>query len=316
MPGNNTNMRKAGYFAIRIFSGFIGILPFFVLHGMADFTALVLHYLIGYRKKVVRANLKKCFPEKNNKELRKIERKFYRNLSDIAIESVKGIYMSKKQIHKRFKVLNPEVLNTYFEKNQNILALASHYANWEWGILAVDFQIPHQAVSIYKPMHFKEMEAFSFRRRSRFGMKLVGIKETKAFFAEKKDKPACTILAADQHPNDNKNSIVVNFFNIETAALHGPEAYGRTTGMPLVYFDIQRIKRGYYTLKIIPLFDNPKDTVFSQITQKYMSTVEEIVRKKPENWLWSHKRWKYSQETIESIKKYNQARIEKEKSNA
>ena len=306
-------MRKAGYFAIRIFSGFIGILPFFILYGMADFTALVLHYVIGYRKKVVRSNLIKCFPEKSNKELRRIERKFYRNLSDIAIESVKGIYMSKKQIQKRFKVLNPEALNSFYEKNQSILALASHYTNWEWGILAVDFQIPHQAVSIYKPMHFKEMEDFSFRRRSRFGMKLVGIKETKAFFAEKKDQPACTILAADQHPNDNKNSIVVDFFNIETAALHGPEAYGRITGMPLVYFDIQRVKRGHYTLKIIQLFDNPKETQFGEITQKYMSQVEEIIRRKPENWLWSHKRWKYSTKTIEKIKQYNQERIQKEK---
>lgn len=306
-------MRKAGYFAIRIFSGFIGILPFFILYGMADITAFILHYIVGYRKKVVRTNLQKCFPKKSNKEIRQIERKFYRNLSDIAIESIKGIYMSKKQIQKRFKVLNPEVLIGYFDNNQSILALASHYTNWEWGILAVDFQIPHQAVSIYKPMHFKEMEDFSFRKRSRFGMKLVGIKETKAFFAERKETPACTILAADQHPNDNKNSIVVNFFNIETAALHGPEAYGRITGMPLVYFDIQRTKRGHYTLEIIPLFEKPKLTKFAEITQKYMSTVEEIIRKKPENWLWSHKRWKYSSKTIDKIKIFNQERIEKEK---
>ena len=313
LPRNFTNMKKAGFFAIRIFSGFLGIQPFFILYGLSDITALVLQYLVGYRRKVVQRNLKNCFPEKSAKELAKIERKFYRNLSDITIETFKGLYMSKKQISKRFKVLNPEVMQKYFERGQDTLGLASHYANWEWGILGVDFQIPHQAVSIYKPMHNEYAENFSFKRRSRFGMKLIAIKETKAYFASEKEKPNTYILAADQHPNDKKKSIVVDFFNIETASIHGPEAYGRNTGMPILYFDIQRAKRGHYTMEIIELFEHPKSTSFGEITQKYMSTVESIIRRKPENWLWSHKRWKYTNKDIERIKSYNQEWIEKEK---
>lgn len=306
-------MKKAGFFAIRIFSGFIGILPFFILYGLSDFTALMLHYVIGYRKKVVRNNLIRCFPEKSPKELARIERKFYRNLSDITIETIKGLFMTKKQISKRFKVLNPEVMQKYFDRGQDTLSLASHYTNWEWGILGVDFQIPHQAVSIYKPMHNEYAERFSFNRRSRFGMKLVGIKDTKAYFASKKKKPNTYILAADQHPNDKKKSIVVDFFNIETACLHGPEAYGRNTGMPIVYFDIQRTKRGHYTMEIIELVEEPDKTAFGEITQNYMSTLESIIRKNPANWLWSHKRWKYTAEDIERIKQYNRERIEMEK---
>jgi KDO2-lipid IV(A) lauroyltransferase len=126
--------------------------------------------------------------------------------------------MTKKQTLKRFKVLNPEVLNTYYEHNKPILALASHYTNWEWGILAVDFQIKHQAVSIYKPLNNKDMESFSLRRRTRFGMQLVGIEETKAFFAKPKEKPTCTILAADQNPSDSNNAILVDFFNVKNSS--------------------------------------------------------------------------------------------------
>lgn len=308
-------MGKVGLFAIRIFSGFIGILPFFIIYGLSDFTAFILQYIVGYRRKVVRDNLQICFPDKPRKALNKIERKFYRNLSDIMIESIKGLYMSKKQLMKRFNVLNPEILQNYYDNDQDILSLASHYTNWEWGILAVDFQIPHQAISIYKPMHNKDMENFSYQRRTRFGMKLVGIKETKDYFNAGKDKPNCYILAADQHPKDHKKAIVVNFFNTETACLHGPEAYGRNTGMPIVYFDIQRIKRGYYTMEIKKMFDNPQQTTFGEITQKYMTILEDIIRKKPENWLWSHKRWKYSQQDIEEIKQFNRERKAKEQKN-
>lgn len=306
-------MKKIQYFTIRIFSGFLGILPFFILYGLSDFTSFILHSIVKYRVKVVKANLIKCFPEKSAKELKSIERKFYRNLSDITIESIKGLYMSQKQIQKRFKIVNPEILDQYYKKNQNILSLAGHYCNWEWGILGVDFQIKHQAVSLYKPLHNKHMESFSHKGRSKFGMQLIPIQQAKAFIGTPKEQPFALILAADQNPSDRKNAIVVNFLNTETACLHGPEAYGRNFGWPIVYFDIQRVRRGYYELKIIELFDKPKETHFGEITQKYMATLEGIIRQRPENWLWSHKRWKSTPEQLIEIKKNNLARIEKEK---
>ncbi|MFO7864455.1 MAG: lysophospholipid acyltransferase family protein [Salinivirgaceae bacterium] len=306
-------MKKIQYYSIRIFSGFIGFLPFFILYGLSDFITFILHFVVKYRRKVVRSNLTRCFPEKSKKELRIIERKFYRNLSDIAIESIKGIHMSKKQINNRFKIVNPEALDKYYQNGQDILSLAGHYCNWEWGILGVDFQIKHQAVSIYKPMNNKYMEKYSHKRRSRCGMKLIPISEAKNFIGSKRETPAALILAADQNPADRKKAIVVDFFGMETACLHGPEAYGRNLGWPIIYFDIQRVKRGHYTLEIIELFEHSGKTEFGEITQKYMSTLEGIIKQKPENWLWSHKRWKNTKEEIKEIKGYNQARIKKEK---
>ncbi len=305
-------MKKISTVAIRIFSGFIGIMPFFLIYGISDFTAFILHYIIGYRRKVVQSNLKRCFPHKEKAELKKIEKAFYKNLSDIMIESVKGLYMTKKQLSNRFKVINKDVLQKYYDNGKSVISLSGHYGNWEWGILAVDFQVPHQAASIYKPMKNKDMEKFSYRKRSRFGMKLVSMKDSKTYFTSKKDKPVSFILAADQHPTDKSKAILVDFFNIKTPCLHGPEAYGRNTGMPLVYFNINRVKRGHYIMEIIDLFENPEQTEFGEITQKYMSTLEKIIRKKPEDWLWSHKRWKHKEHEIEEIKRFNQERINKE----
>lgn len=305
-------MKKIQYYTIRIFSGFLGILPFYILHGISDITATILHRIVKYRRNVVRINLKKCFPEKSLKELQQLEKKFYRNLSDITIESIKGLYMSRKQIEKRFVIKNPEILEKYYNEGRNILSLAGHYCNWEWGILGVDFQIKHQAVSMYKAMHNQLMENYTLTKRKRFGMELIPIHEAKPFFQKEQKKPIALILAADQNPADRKNAIVVNFFGIETACLHGPEAYGRNMGWPIVYFDIQRTRRGHYEMEIIELFEDPKQTHFGEITQKYMSTLESIIKAKPENWLWSHKRWKSSPEQIAEIKQRNRERIEKE----
>lgn len=305
-------MNKIQYYTIRILSGFIGILPFFVLHGISNFTAFVLHKVIKYRVKVVRHNIKKCFPDIDEKERKRIETKFYKNLSDITIESVKGLYISRKQIGKRFVIKNPEVLEKYYASGKNVLSLAGHYCNWEWGILGVNFQIKHQAVSMYKAMHNSFMEDFTLKKRQRFDMQLIPIHEAKSFFKKQQKDPISLILAADQNPSDKKNAIVVDFFGIETDCLHGPEAYGRNMGWPIVYFDIQRVKRSHYEMQIIELFDKPHETQFGEITQKYMSTLESIIRKNPENWLWSHKRWKSTPEQITEIKQRNRDRKAKE----
>ncbi|HON19394.1 MAG TPA: lysophospholipid acyltransferase family protein [Salinivirgaceae bacterium] len=279
----------------------IGHMPFWMLYGLSDFLRFMLFYVIRYRRKVVFSNFNRCFPEKSEREIRQIAWKFYRNLADITLESIKGFYLSKEEICRRWRVINPELLDDYYRNNRDVLNLAAHYANWEWGILALDAQIKHQAVSIYKPMSNQRMENWSRAKRERFGMQLVPIWRTKEFFGSPKEKPVSVVLAADQNPTNKDKAIVVKFFGYDTACLHGPEAFGRGAGIPLVYFDVQRVKRGFYTMEIIPMFDNPQKTTPTEITRVYMSKVEAVIRQKPEDYLWSHRRWKHSVDEINEM---------------
>ena len=269
------------------------LIPFSVLHFKSKIMSFLLGDIIRYRAKVVDSNLKRCFPEKDTKEIRTIRRKFYLNISDVLLESLKGLTISKHNMENRFKLINPELLNRYFDKQQSVICLASHYANWEWGIQAVDFQIKHQAISIYKTLANPTLEDFMLKKRSRFGMKLFPIEKTREAFGEAQKEPVAIILAADQSPSDTHKTIIANFFGERIGFLHGPEAYAAKTKTPVLFFDVQRVKRGYYTLEIKELYTGKEELVKGELTQKYARTIEEILRKKPEDWLWSHKRWKH-----------------------
>jgi len=63
------------------------------------------------------------------------------------------------------------------------------------------------------------------------------------------------------------------------------------------YLDIQRVKRGYYECKVVPVALEPSSTAEYEITNRFMSMLETSIRRQPEFWLWSHNRWKHSNST-------------------
>jgi KDO2-lipid IV(A) lauroyltransferase len=268
--------------------------PFSFLQLKASFVAWFLGSILSYRKKVVEANLKRCFPNKSLSELTRIKKAFYLNIADILLESLKGLTLSQANTERRFKVLNPEVLNQFYHKNQSVMCLAAHYGNWEWGIQAVNSQIEHQAISIYKPLANPYLERYMHRQRSRLGMQLYPMEQTKEAFAKAAKMPMAIILAADQSPSDTLKSVIVDFFDERLGFIHGPEAYYSKSLIPVVYFDVQRVKRGYYTLEIKVLTEGGTPLAKNELTQRYANSIETILKIKPENWLWSHKRWKHS----------------------
>lgn len=255
---------------------------------------VILYYLVGYRKKVVIDNLSKCFSDKSEKEIRQITKAFFKkNLAPIFAEGLKGFTMTHKQFQARYKVVNPEILDEYYQNNQSVIALATHYCNWEWGVQSVDAQIKHQAAALYKPMSNPYVEKYSKGLREKFGMKLVSIFDTRTYFEEKKEKPVVYIMAADQNPSNVEKAYWVDFLKRDTACLHGPENYAKYNNLPVIFFDVVRVKKGYYEMEIKKVTDNPQETKPGEITQKYMDLLAKAIYRTPENWLWSHKRWKH-----------------------
>jgi len=287
-------MKRFSYYIFLGFILFLKIIPFFFLYLVSDMMYFFMYYILKYRRKVVYRNLENSFPGKSRKEIRKIARAFYRNLSDILVESVKGYSMSPESFRKRYKVENFEFVAQYLKKGRTVIALASHYGNWEWGIEAVAPVFKEKVVALYKPLSNKYIDKYLKEKRRKGGMSLVPIFETRETFDESVENPTLFIMAADQNPGIVSKAIWVPFLNRETACLHGPESYARRYNTPLVYFDVQRVKRGYYTLFIRDLYKNPAQTQTGFVTGLYMQTLEKIIQEKPQNWLWSHKRWKHT----------------------
>lgn len=282
------------YLSFRLFAELFRFCPFFLLYFYSDLIRFVLYDIIAYRKKVVLKNLRNSFPEKSEFEINKLCRSFYQHLADITLESLKGMTLSEKQIKKRYKVLNSEIANEYYDKNNSLLCLTSHYGNWEYGILGTNNAIKHQAVALYLPLSNSRSEKYGLRRRKRFGMQLVAVQETRSIFEKPPRTPIAIIMAADQSPSNIEKAIWVKFLNQDTACLHGPEAYAKKINLPVLFLSINKPKRGFYQLVFEKLIDNPAELEAGKLTDIYMKRLEQDILRKPDYYLWSHKRWKHS----------------------
>lgn len=286
-------MKFLEFISFRFLVAIFALTPYWKLYFISDFLYFILYHIFGYRKQVVFSNLERCFPDKSKEEISLIAKKFYKHLSDITLESVKGMSISTKSLEKRYTIKNVEIADKYFDAGKSILCLTSHYGNWEYGILATDKPIKHQAIALYLPLSNKFSETYGLKRRKRFGMQMVAVQETKSIFNPPPTSPVAVIMAADQSPSNIERAIWTNFLGIETACLHGPEAYAKKTNMPVLYLKISKPKRGYYSLEFEELINNPEKCKPNEITNVYFSRLEQDILNQPEYWLWSHRRWKH-----------------------
>ncbi len=271
-------------------------MPFFFLYIFSDFIRFIMRNILGYRRKVILQNLKNAFPNKKIDEIRKLERKAYKNLIDNIVEGVKTFSMSKTKIVRHHRVLNPEIIEPFLKNQQSIIGVTAHYNNWEWGSLSASLQTPYDVVAFYKPLSNKHIDRVLRKSRSRCGTELVSIYKTSKAFEKYSNEPTLYLMAADQSPSKRElgKAFWFEFLGIKTAFLHGLEKHAKNNNYPVIYIDIQRVRRGYYELELSVLSDNPASLKEGELTKKYVNKLESVILKQPENWLWSHKRWKHS----------------------
>jgi KDO2-lipid IV(A) lauroyltransferase len=283
---------------ITIFFIFLfGILPFWLLYIFSDFARFVLQRIMGYRKEVMKGNLERCFPDKNEKEINELLTKAYKNLTDVLVEGLKAFTMTKRQLVSRHKIINPEILDPYKSSGKSFIATPCHYGNWEWGSMAPSLQLDYKIVGFYTKFSNPYIEKFIKGNRSRTGALLAPTNSTTKTFDELNNVEAVYIMAADQSPSKPEKAIWVDFFGQDTAFLDGPERHARSRDIPVIFTDIQRVKRGHYELELSFISENPKETLAGEITTGYAKRLERIIQQKPENWLWSHRRWKLKRST-------------------
>jgi len=276
--------------------------PFRLLYCVSDLFRFLLQYVAGYRREVVRRNLLESFPGKSEKDFKEIERGIYRNLTDILVEGIKGFTMTRRQFILRHKVINPEVLTPYIDEGKSIIGVTAHYNNWEWGTGSASQQVPCKVVGFYKPLSNPFLDKLLRYSRQRCGTALASIRQTTLTFGKYRNIPVIFLMAADQNPGKPDKAVWVRFLGRETAFLHGPEKHARANNLPVIYIHIIRKRRGWYELILEPLVDCPNELPYGEITRRYAAKVEEAIIANPENWLWSHKRWKHKRTEENAIR--------------
>jgi len=285
-------MRLTGFFFFYLFSMLVGLLPFLILYKFSDLLSFFLRRVIKYRRPVIMNHLESSFPGMGKVEIAEIEKRIYLNLSDIIIEGIRAFTMNKEQVLARHRILNPEIMDPYFEAGQGVIIVTGHYGNWEWGALSPGLQTRFQIVGFYKPLKNKHIDNFVRKNRARYGTILSPIRETTKTFETLRGRPVIYLMAADQSPSNREMAYWVDFLGRDTAFLHGPEKHARINNYPVLFVAIRRVKRGFYELELSKLVEDPSKLPEGEITRRFAEKLETLIREDPANWLWSHKRWK------------------------
>jgi KDO2-lipid IV(A) lauroyltransferase len=271
----------------------IGFIPLPVLHLKSNFLSFFLRRIFAYRTDVVRENLKNSFPNKSERELKLIEKLSYRNFTDVILENLLLFTISKKNLNRRMKLLNPEVFESLHNNNKGAILISAHYNNWEWMALSLALYAKQDVYSVYKPLSNKSIDRVMLRARSRFGAKIIPMASFPKAILQNKGKATINLILADQSPHKGKLDFYCDFLNQDTPVFLGPEKLMKAADLELLFVEVHRVKRGYYEMKIVSLADkvlNEKGAT----TLLHVKHLEQVIKNNPENWLWSHRRWKHS----------------------
>jgi KDO2-lipid IV(A) lauroyltransferase len=281
--------KKDGMFLVRLLSR----IPFPVLYLVSDFLFVVSYYVIGYRRKLVRKQLKNAFPEKSQSELSTIEKQFYKNLCDYAVEMLKLLTISKEELAKRMVFPNKEVLDQFADKNESTIVLASHQFNWEWLVAASAFTLKAPVDFVYQPVNSNFFDQLSLVSRTRFGNYPIKRDEVAREIIKRKHILRHIATVADQYPgyrHDKKYTTM--FLNQETVFFLGTNQLATMTQYPCVYYKVKKLKRGYYEAIAEVMAMPPYDKEGFTVIENYARAVERVIKADPAGWLWSHNRWK------------------------
>lgn len=271
----------------------ISYLPFPILYLIADVVYILLYYVVGYRKKVVRQNLERALPELGVAERRKIEKVFYRYLASVMLEIVKMSSMSKKELQKRFTITNLNLIEDYLKQNRSVLVCSAHYGNWEWGTLALGAATSATLYPIYKPLANEVMGNWFMKMRTKYGNKMTAMRQTLRTLKETENTPGIMAFASDQSPRGKDAQYWTTFLHQPSSIQLGIEKIAIKTNRPVFFIKLKYLKRGYYTVDCVPLCLNPRETAEFEITESHTRFLEQIIRDEPAYWLWSHRRWKH-----------------------
>lgn len=272
----------------------ISVLPFPIFYLFSDFIFVFVYYIAGYRKKVVLKNLRNSFPEKSEKEIAALCRKFFRYFCDMSLEILKTLTISQSSMlkHCRFDEQSLSLMQKLYDDKRNIILVLGHLGNWEWGGNSFSIQCKQQLYVIYHPLKNKYFNNMVIGMRTRFGTKLIEMKNVFREMIKNKYEINATAFIADQTPPP-ENAHWTKFLNQDTPVFKGTAIIAKKLNYPVIFIKINKIKRGYYTMSAEMLCENPLTASDGEISEMHTKKLEQAIFEQPETWLWSHRRWKH-----------------------
>lgn len=270
----------------------LSYLPLPLLYLFSDGLYLLFGKLLGYRGKVISKNLRLAFPDMSEAERKVLQKKFYRHLCDVIVETLKSISIPKEELLRRVQLDNPEEITQYFERGQSVVVVTSHQGNWEWLLTACSDYLPFHVDAVYMKLNNAFFDDLIKNIRSRFGAEMVEKKTAFRTIVRHRDIVTLTAMVADQRSRNARQSLETSFFGQPTSFYLGPERIARKFDSPMIFVDMRKVKRGHYLIGFKTVDTPPFVSEEGSMIREYVRLMEASVRKQPEAYLWSHNRWK------------------------
>lgn len=282
----------------RIFRGFTWVvsrIPFRLLYFLSGILKFFLHHLLRYRRKIAVGNLSRSFPEKSTNEIRSILSHYYRNLSEIMIEVIKLETVKPSELRDRFHFTGLEHMTEAFSNNRSVIVTIGHCGNWEWMGTVLGQLLPVKGFAIIKPLSEKHFNHYmeSLRHRINPDSTIPFQHTLRTLVRNKKEFLSFNVFANDQTPTRSDINYWSTFLGQDTPFYTGIEKIAKSLDFSVVFIDIYKIKQGIYQGDVKLITHDPKNTDEFEITETYIRMLEDAIRNRPENWLWTHRRWKF-----------------------
>ena len=271
------------------------MLPFPLFYAFSDLLAWFLYRIVSYRKTIVEKNIRMAFPEKSKKEINHIKREFYTHFSDLMLEMINSMSLSKKTMLKRFQVKNISLLTQFEEKKQSCFLVCGHYASWEW-MMSLGYHVRHTGYGIYTPLTNPYFDQLVQRIRKKHNAYLISRYSVREVLKKHQETRHLGIygFASDQSPRPTKKTYWRTFLGVKVPVFTGAERLAKEYDIPLVFGAVKRIKRGYYELELKLLSETPLEEKKYAITDQFITFLEHQIHENPSHYFWTHNKFKFA----------------------
>jgi KDO2-lipid IV(A) lauroyltransferase len=198
---------------------------------------------------------------------------------------------------------NVDLVEDLAQKTHGVIAYLGHMGNWEW-IADLNKRFVDRSMveyNIYRQLKNPRSNEMMLALRGKRGGECIEKNQLlrKLVSLRKAEHNFVLGMLSDQKPSKRSTYAWTQFLNQETAFLNGSEVLAKKFGFSAVYAHILSPKRGYYTVRFELITDNPAAMPDEEMTLRYAALLEQNIHAQPEQWLWTHNRWKWGRKELE-----------------
>lgn len=284
--------------AFRLGAGFLALLPRRAAANLGGALVRLYARIGASRRRILFENLRAAFPEKSGGEIDRLARASAGWLGTAFVEFLQVSGMSEAEIRERVRVVGEENYLAARARGKGVFLLSAHFGGWELGAIRAGL-IAGPIAPVVRPLDNPHLERELARRRTRFGNELIAKRDAARDVLKRLRAGGTVAILVDQNVLPDE-AVFVPFFGRLAATTPALALFQLKTDAAVVPAFVRPENGGRYRLELGRpiLADDVKapgadrDEAVRRLTARYMEVTEEVVRSKPEAWLWMHNRWR------------------------